>query len=110
MSDASEVKRWLVTEEDHGHVIPIEQVTEWHRKTWCKAVEVMPVADHDRIVAEVKAEVFRVELVAKAAVELIKEKDSTIARQARVIENIKQALGNPATRPTEALVQIGEAI
>lgn len=36
--------------------------------------------------------------------------EATIARQARVIENIKQALDNPATRSNEALVQIREVI
>lgn len=100
MSDASEVKRWLVTEEDHGHVIPIEQVTEWHRKTWYKAVEVMPVEDHDRIVAELKAEALRVELVAEAAMEVIKEKYSIIARQARVIEKLKLAITDIANKNT----------
>lgn len=47
---------------------------------------------HDRIAAELKAELFRVEAVAKAAVECMKDRDLIIARQARVIEKLKEKL------------------
>ena len=46
----------------------------------------------EQAIAELKAEAIRVELVADAAVELIKEKYSTIARQAKVIEKLKAML------------------
>lgn len=59
------------------------------------AVCVMPVKDHERIVAELKAEIVRLELVAMAAAESIKEKYKILDTQKRVIEMLLENWDGP---------------
>lgn len=81
MSDASEVKRYIP---DSTPIYLVGESTP--EPTTC----VVLGRDHDRIVAELQAEVERLELVAKAAVECMRDRDLTIATQARVIEKLRE--------------------
>lgn len=81
----SEPRRWWISDSTANRIEPLPSIKHLY-------VEVMAVEDHDRIMAELRAEVERLELVAKAAVECMKERDLTIARQARVIEKLKAAI------------------
>lgn len=89
--------------------------------------EYIEAEDHDRIVAELRAEVERLSNggfvphtnspeTKQAIDKLVDDLENvgslreTIARQAKVISDVKSFLDNHATRPNEVLIQIREAI
>lgn len=116
MTDRKEVKRWeiynlCVLGEPMSAVVagPFTDPK-------VRAVEVIAVEDHDRIVAELRAEVAQAKRESADAMSgccdcpMFKAQGKTIARQAKVIEGVKSALNNHATRPSDALIQIREVI
>ena len=54
MSNDKEVRRWLGTEEDHGHFLPLEEVKQWHRQHYKNAVEVVEASAYDALKAELE--------------------------------------------------------
>lgn len=103
MSDASEVKRAIYMSTDVSHRKNYDMVVELVKKLFPNGeikVTTPELQELERIVAELKAELLRVELVADAAVELIKEKYSTIVRQTKVIEKLKGMVSHYETCAT----------
>jgi len=108
MSDASKVKRFIYWfGPDYDGSAQFSQ-------------EVVLASDFDRIVAELKTDVARLcETVRYLestnpkltdAEEAIAKLRAGVERQARVIEGVKSALNNHATRPSDALIQIRETV
>lgn len=102
MSDASEVKRWKITAAQWDN-----PKSEWRFKdsvgpgfdgydSPSPTIEVMPVIDHDRIVAELRSEVAQAKREAADAMSgccdcpMFKAQGKTVARQARVIEKLRE--------------------
>ena len=103
MSNASEVKRWWVSIQDQdGRIVrrDVERLClagpEPEPEGYEVFIEVMPVEDHDRIVADLKAEVevlknHRAEYEADCKrVEYFNDLHDKAARQAKVIEKLRE--------------------
>ena len=56
------------------------------------AIKVMPVTEHDRVVAELKAEIERLESVGKAAVQCMKDRDVIIDRLKAENDRLKRVI------------------
>lgn len=80
MSDGKEVKRWSLS-----------QLDSLSSNSWTNATFVSSV-DHDRIVAELRAEVERVKRFEAALEDAVIKYRETIATQTRVIEKLKERL------------------
>ena len=114
MSNASKVKRWFIHYQTEPIIISADSIRKDYesldvvRDPRNKYIEVMPVEDHDRIVAErdelwKRATKFVMpgEMDTGESIEhYIKTLEQTIARQARVIEKLKLAVTDIANKNT----------
>lgn len=112
MSDGKEVKRTI-----KGLLLEMKLSPTSDERILAEETILQMFEDQNRIVVELRAEVelLRYELnqldgERKSAWEIVDVHEATIARQANVIEGVKSALNNHATRPSDALIQIREVI
>lgn len=103
MNDGKEVKRWVIPnrKDDFGFSIAVEKNGFTDEQGYGGYTEVMPVADHDRIVAELWVEVEKAQSIAWDRKCKAREHELTIATQSRVIEIAKRVLQNAGLRPPD---------
>lgn len=118
--DSKSVRRWTITvyagPEPEKITLSGSEVTAYppmsEMAKHMKTVEVVEASAFDRIVAEKDAEIARLELVAKAAVEVIKDRDQVIERlrasEERLLMALMEMKGTLTTKLQESI--LNEAI